>query len=161
MNSENNEFFESLLGRLDEDSESLADNSLGNTESYQKDYIEFLTEEAMRKQRLTDEVTDYIQDLKEELKSLQWMRLFTVLLAFFMSKALFGFVAFLLIFSPEWFVKLNASFQAPLIISFIGGAVFLVSLILKGVFRTRSDRNKDEVLPEHIKTVLEVIKDQN
>lgn len=159
MNSGRDKYFDDLLDRVDEDSENLANNLSGEDEDNQRDYLEFLTEESMRRQELTDLVTEYVKDLKDELKSLLWMRIFAVLLAFLMAKVLFGFVAYLLIFTPGWFANLNTSFQAPLIISFIGGSVLLVSLILKGVFRSRSDRNKDEVLPEHIKAVMDMMKD--
>lgn len=76
-----------------------------------------------------------------------------------MSVCLFLFIILISLNPPIWFSKLDSEFQTPLILSLGASSVFLMAILLRGVYRTRSDRN--DILPDHLKQLLDVVNKQD
>lgn len=119
------------------------------------DKIEFLVEQYGKAQELQSAVAEYIDDLRAEQQDIRNFRFWITLLAVLMATGLVSTVAGLIIIRPIWFILLEYRYQATLLFSFSTLSVVVLTVLLKGVFRARAERNHDEVIPEHLKFVLE------
>lgn len=121
------------------------------------DEVELLIEEFAQARALQGAVSDYVADLRAELDDIKRFRWWVTLTSGLMSISLFCLIIYCAAYSPEWFVNLDASAKVPFLIACGGGSVFLMSILLRGVYRSRSDRNKDEILPEHFKQIRDAV----
>ncbi|MEJ1998842.1 MAG: hypothetical protein P8X76_12020, partial [Maritimibacter sp.] len=103
---------------------------------------------------------DYVRDLKEELADLRNFRLWITTFSFVMSLGLYFLLFNCMVMHPQWFVALDGHLQVSLIAAIGGGAVLLMSLLLRGVYRSRHERNHGEMLPEAVKIGLEALRPQ-
>ncbi len=55
-----------------------------------------------------------------------------------------------------WLISDTA--RATLVVALVGGAITLLVVLLRGSFRTIAERNKDDMVPEHLKKMLAVAK---
>lgn len=62
----------------------------------------------------------------------------------------------LLFYHPLFFLALGTYGKAVMILAVFSSSVVLIAKVLAGLFRTHGDRNKDEILPPHIKAAIEV-----
>ena len=60
-----------------------------------------------------------------------------------------------MVLHPAWFLEIDGKYQAGLLLSFSTMAVLVLTVLLKGVFRSRAERNHDELLPEHLRVIIE------
>lgn len=119
------------------------------------DRVELLIEEFGRAVELQDQVSEYVSDLQEELADLRLYRFWTTIITVTMSCLLFAVLIGCVWVRPDWFLALEGKVQVSLIAALGAGAVFLMSILLRGAYRSRSDRNSDEMLPESLRAVLE------
>ncbi len=91
--------------------------------------------------------------------ALNRFRFWITLISVIMSVCLFLFIILISLNPPIWFSKLDSEFQIPLILSLGASSVFLMAILLRGVYRTRSDRN--DILPDHLKQLLDVVNKQD
>lgn len=122
------------------------------------DAVEALVEDFGQQHKLEAEVASYVEDLRKDSRQIRSIRRWAAMLTGVFSVGLFLLLVALIVFEPIWFVSVNSGLQVPLLVSLAGGAVVLVSLLLKGAFRTRSERNADEFLPDNLKTIIEALK---
>lgn len=122
------------------------------------DELELLNEQNIAKE-LQTKLSEYVTDLKEELKDINRFRFWITLISVIMSVCLFLFIILISLNPPIWFSKLDSEFQIPLILSLGASSVFLMAILLRGVYRTRSDRN--DILPDHLKQLLDVVNKQD
>ncbi|MBC6440096.1 MAG: hypothetical protein GDA49_06745 [Rhodospirillales bacterium] len=132
------------------------DNEMGELRQ-RLDDVGLLVEEVFQAKELHRSVSRYVEDLREELKDLKRFRLWTTVFSVVMSWLLFLLIGYCVAFAPEWFVALDGSVKVPFLIACGGGSVFLMSILLRGVYRSRSDRNRDEILPEHLKQIRDAV----
>lgn len=119
------------------------------------DGLDLLVEKINQREALAENLSEFIRDLKEELQDIKSMRRYAVWASFFVSTSLFLFVFFLVFWSPVWFLSIGGSLQVPLLLSFTGGSILILAIVLKGLFRSRADRNLDNYLPESLKPLVE------
>lgn len=61
----------------------------------------------------------------------------------------------LIFYHQIFFLALGQYGKAVLILAVFSTSFILIAKILAGLFRTHGDRNKDEMLPPHLKAVVE------
>jgi len=61
----------------------------------------------------------------------------------------------LLFYHKLFFLAMGQYGKAILILVVFSSSVILIAKILGGLFRTHGDRNKDEMLPPHLKAIIE------
>ena len=120
--------------------------------------IETMVEEVGRARELQDTLQEYVSDLKDEVKDIRKYRFWVTFFSTTMSITLFGLLIACMIYTPAWFLALEGNLQVPLIIALGGGSVFLMSLNLRGVYRSRHERNHGDFLPEPVKAGLEAFR---
>lgn len=96
-------------------------------------------------------LNEYVDDLKGEIRDLKSIRKWSARFAFGYSFALFSGIVFVAVADPYWFMILSDSYKIPFFVALSGGAVFLIALVLRGAFQGRADRHKGDYLPEHLK----------
>lgn len=139
---------------------SLNSDDVANGLRERMDELELRLEEFGRARKLQEELQDYVADLKQELGDLRRYRLIVTIVTTSVAVSFFVLIVGCMIVRPKWFVALDGALQVPLLVALIGGSVFLLTILLKGVYRTRTDRNTDDMLPEHIKAILQMLPKQ-
>lgn len=146
-----------LKSDIEQDAASLSPKNEVDNLRERLDTVELLIEEFSQAREMQSSISDYVSDLKGELADLKKLRLWVTIASGLMSISLFGVILYCVVYAPTWFIGLDASAKVPFLIACGGGSVFLMSTLLRGVYRSRSDRNKDEILPEHLKQVRDAI----
>ena len=128
------------------------ENTVAGLEENRELYREFL-----------GEANAYIEDLKSELADIKYMRLVAVGITFILIFLLVSLIAWLVVYPPAWFEgEEKSALQFALILSAGAGAVLLLAIILRGLFRTRADRHYDGgMLPENIRILIETAQRSN
>lgn len=119
------------------------------------DSLELLVEEFGQARELQSEIQEYVRDLKEEVADLRNYRFWVTAVSVTMSISLFAILIACVISRPAWFLDLDGSLQVPFLLALGAGSVYLMSLNLRGVYRSRHERNHGEMLPEVIKAGLD------
>ncbi len=119
------------------------------------DKIEGMIEEVGLAHSLQTEMKDYIIDLKGEVKDIRNYRFWTTVYASLVSFSLFALLLHSMIMEPNWFMKLNGKLQVTLLTTLGGGSIFVLSILLRGVYRSRTERHEGGMLPESLKVALE------
>lgn len=122
------------------------------------DALVLLIEQLGRNVELRSRFEDYVNDLRDEVKQTRSFRTLVFWLSISISLTLVGSVLALIFVSPTWFVIVRPHLQIFLITSMVLSAVVLFSIIIKGTFRSRLDKNSDEIIPEPVKMLYEVFK---
>tara|TARA_B100001971_G_C18164869_1_gene523570 strand:- start:204 stop:701 length:498 start_codon:yes stop_codon:yes gene_type:complete len=146
---------EDLASTIKAHGKQIPDASNGDEVAKRLDDIELLIEQYGRAVRLQDSVSHYVDDLREELADLRNFRFWVATLGILISFGLMSAVACLMVLHPAWFLEIDGKYQAGLLLSFSTMAVVVLTVLLKGVFRSRAERNHDELLPEHLRVIIE------
>ncbi|MEJ1990842.1 MAG: hypothetical protein P8X50_03755 [Maritimibacter sp.] len=164
MSSEDSDRSEASIGAVLEDiKENAKSVKTGDEVASLKeriDALELMYEEFGQARELQIALHDYVRDLKEELADLRNFRLWITTFSFVMSLGLYFLLFNCMVMHPQWFVALDGHLQVSLIAAIGGGAVLLMSLLLRGVYRSRHERNHGEMLPEAVKIGLEALRPQ-
>lgn len=123
------------------------------------DRVELLIEEIGQQSEVIEEIGRYVADLRSELVSIKTIRTGAILLSVIMASiwtgATLGIARSVIVFGNN----LNGQYVLPAIIfSSIAIGALIISLVLRGVFRMTSERHKDDVLPPHVKELVEAYK---
>lgn len=119
------------------------------------DSVELLIEQYGQKTELLDSLSSYISDLRSELNDLRNFRFWTTIFAVLMSATLFLLLVVCFIARPDWSMMLDGRYQATLIVALGTGSVLILSILLKGIYRSRAERNDGDLLPESVKMIIE------
>lgn len=127
-------------------------------------------------------IADYIKDLRDELKSIKFMRNTATFVTLAAAGIIFYWICKYLGYywtriSPnvdklskaevntlEKIYALNQvdpTLQATVFVSLISAGVFLLTILLRGLYRTRNERNVGEMLPEALRIATQAIKKDN
>ena len=150
--------FAQLKSQIAENAASLSPENEVESLRERLDQVELLIEEFSQAREIQTELGEYIQDVKQESKDIRNYRFWLTVFALLMSASLFGMLCYCVFTAPEWFQKIEATTKIPFLIAVGGGSVFLMSLLLKGVYRSRNDRNKDDLLPDHLRQMIDAFK---
>jgi hypothetical protein len=156
--NETSDDLSSVKGDIEANASTIRDDETLASLRERLDAVELLVEEVGRTKDLQDEVTDYVADLKAELNDLKNFRWWVTAFSAGMSVALFLVLLACVISRPDWFMALDGPLQVSVLAGLGAASVFLMSMLLKGVYRTRQDRNNDEILPEHLRQVVDTFK---
>lgn len=107
--------------------------------------------------RFLDLLNEYVVDLKNELRSVRFIRFVTVVFALSFAALLAAVMICVVFFERQSFFWFNSNAFPVLIIGTVSGTVLLYISLLKGSFRTISDRHKDDLMPEHVKEVRDAV----
>lgn len=146
---------DSTLDAMATDASSVSDSPTDSALARRLDEVELLIEEVALSRELQKNVAEYVDDIRAELTDLRNFRLWATTFAILAAVGLFSMLVFLIIASPDWFLSLDGKFQFAAMASFGGGSVVLFSMILKGLYRSRNERHQDELVPEHIRTIVD------
>ncbi|MEO1191620.1 MAG: hypothetical protein AAFY02_07685 [Pseudomonadota bacterium] len=149
------------LSRIAADAEETSKNehsTASDTLLDRLDALEVVIEEVRRRKKLDDSLADYISDLRQEMQEIKLIRRWSISLSVFVSLILLVTAVYCATATPIWFLNVPSYLQAPFLASLIIGAVLLLSLIVRGAFRGRADRNKDDLLPPNVKELFEMTK---
>ena len=101
---------------------------------------------------------DYCVSLRADQEALTWIRWVAVIFAFFFIVLMVGGLAFFMFFRGALFWMISDISLAAIVVGVLGGAAGILLALLKGSFRTIAERNNDDVVPEHMKALLEAAK---
>jgi hypothetical protein len=122
------------------------------------DALELAIEQASLSSKFTDAFTDYCVSLKRDQDALTTIRWVAVGFSFVLILLLMIGLVIFVFFSGAMFWLISDTARATLVIGLVGGAITLLVMLLRGSFRTIAERNKDDMVPEHLKTMLDVAK---
>jgi hypothetical protein len=122
------------------------------------DRLEVFAEQTGLQAQLVADVNEYVKSLKAEVDALYWIRIGAIVFAALFCLALCGGAVTAFILQPRWLLNSRTHAVPAILIASVGASVALIALVLKGVFRAIGDRNKDELLPEHLKVAMETVK---
>lgn len=150
--------FEALLDAIKADAATVADGTAIDSLRERIDSLELLVEEFGQARELQNDLGEYVRDLKYEVSDIRKFRYWVTALSIVMSVVLFSLLVVYVVITPKWFLVLDGSLQVPFIISLGAGSVYLMSLNLRGIYRSRHERNHGEMLPEAVKVGLEALR---
>lgn len=118
--------------------------------------VEILIEDLGQFRQYKEELTDYIKELRTELEHIQTIRKCSIFSGAAIVLLLIGSFLCVIFFDND-IIRLFPDYAlGAFVLSTVAGPIFILSVIIKGSFRTISDRNKDEMLPPHIKALLDI-----
>lgn len=147
-----------LLRNIAEDARNVGSSDDIDSLKDKIDSLVLLAEEFGRARELQNSLSEYVQDLKNEVSDIRNYRFWVTSIFVVMSVMLFAILIACMVAKPIWFMELDGALQVPLIISLGGGSIFLMSLVLRGVYRSRHERNHGEMLPEAVRVALDSFK---
>lgn len=163
MTSKNSDpTLERIIRALRDDATAARDEESEESKFAQLDEIfaqlQSLLEAEGEKRELLIETQKFVSDLREEQKDLRRMRWGAVVVSTLFSLG-FSFSAFYsIIFNPPWLSYLTNSQVVYFIGALVGAAMFSFSVVAKGVFASRSERHKEQMLSPAVQQLLEVSK---
>lgn len=122
------------------------------------DALEFLAEEIAQQSNFIDAYTKYCIAQEAEAASIKSIRFWSVCFTYIVMIALLGSFFLVILFPPIWLLEAGDAVKSAFILGCLVGALSLLAVILKGAFRSISDRNKDDEIPEHIRLLKETAK---
>jgi len=103
----------------------------------------------------TNKVGEFVDESKQELVHLKRYRLAVVVFSGLLIAFLLGFLV-CAVFRDKWFFLLLGPYtRSAIILATLAGTIVLVTVVAKSVFKSSSERFKDELLPPHIKEIIE------
>ena len=120
--------------------------------------LELMIEQVGLTAELSVQLTEYISDLRQETASLRSIRRIVLCGAGGLVLTLLIFMAYIMLWRPILFFAFGPAARVALITSTIVGAVFLIAIVLKGVFRTIADRNAEEPMPPSLQLAIDAVK---
>ncbi|WGI22423.1 hypothetical protein [Amylibacter sp. IMCC11727] len=148
---------QAIIGEIAANAGEIASTERDNSLRDRIDSLELLVEEFGQARELQNELKEYVSDLKEEVADIRNYRFWVTTFAMVTSVSLFALLISCMVMKPEWFMNLTGQLKVSLIIALGGGSVFLTSLVLRGVYRSRHERNHGEMLPEAVRIALETM----
>jgi len=117
--------------------------------------LELLLERSAKADHLTSELQSYISELRQDVSAVKFLRngMMIATLAYIVFINLL--LLCLLFYHKLFFLAMGQYGKAILILVVFSSSVILIAKILGGLFRTHGDRNKDEMLPPHLKAIIE------
>jgi hypothetical protein len=125
------------------------------------DSLELLVEEFGQARELQNALQEYVEDLKQEVADIRNYRFWVTAFSMLISVSLYALLITCMVSAPKWFMALNGQLQVSLVIALGGGSVLVTSLVLRGVYRSRHERNHGEMLPEAVRIALETMNKSN
>ncbi|WP_299973088.1 hypothetical protein, partial [Devosia sp. 66-22] len=122
------------------------------------DRVELAIEQASLSAKYTDAFAEYCVALKRDQEALTAIRWIAVAFSFVFIVALLVVLWRFVFGSGVLFWLVSDAARTALIVALVGGAITLLVVLLRGSFRTIAERNKDDMVPEHLKTLLDVAK---
>ena len=147
-----------LMADIQRDAEKIGDEGEIQALRDRLDSLELLVEEFGQARELQNQIKDYVKDLQEEVADIRNYRFWVTAISVLMSVSLFSLLIACTVTKPTWFLELDGTLQVPLLVALGAGSVFLMSMILRGVYRSRHERHEGDYLPEAIKAALEAMK---
>jgi hypothetical protein len=122
------------------------------------DALELAIEQAFLSSKYTDAFADYCAALKRDQEALTIIRWIAVVFSFLLIILLMVTLAIFVFENGVLFWLISDTARATLVVALVGGAITLLVVLLRGSFRTIAERNKDDMVPEHLKMMLDVAK---
>lgn len=104
----------------------------------------------------------YVNDMKNDLNALRKTRFWSVIFSLAYVIIVNILLGILIWFHKEYFKSLGSYTQAVLVIVTVSSTMTVLIAILKGCFKTYSERHKDDYIPPHlraVKNVLDMVQD--
>lgn len=107
------------------------------------------------------ESLEYLRDMRSEVRALKTIRWVSVGFAAALVIMLMSAFVCAMFFDSSVTRQLGEYALGAFIISTVAGSIFVLSIVLKGSFRSISDRNKDDHMHPGIKMLAEMVGDAN
>lgn len=117
--------------------------------------LELLLERSGRQDKLVSELENYVGDLRSEAGLAGKMRVIMVGAALAYVVFINSLMVCMLFYHKLFLLILGDYGRVALIVGAISSTVVLIAKTLVGLFRTHGDRNKDDVLPPHVRELME------
>lgn len=121
------------------------------------DRVELLIEDLGVAKNVLVQLDRYVTDARSELSSIKQIRFWSVVACYATILLLLGVFVCNLYFTQTWIAGSREYVQGAFLIGTVGGAITLLIVVIKGAFRTISDRHKDDPLPEGLKDAIAAI----
>jgi len=119
--------------------------------------IEALIEHSGRTNKLVEAITDYVSDLRKELRFIGRLRLLILCMSFAYVLTINAILIYLLFFDKVFFIFMGGYAKAAIIALVISSSAILFGKMLSGVLTTYEERHKTNQLPSHIRQMVDVI----
>jgi hypothetical protein len=140
--------------KLEEEKSDLTPEATGE----RLDRLETLIESMGQASELVVVFNTYIGDLQREVTSVRRIRFVLI----FLSVAFIVWInvtLYLLVFKHGLIFELEDTYlKGAVFIGTLTASVVLLSIMLKGAFHSLAERHKEEMLPPHIKEIMDAVK---
>jgi hypothetical protein len=133
-------------------------SNLGSELETRLNDAEYLLEQLGQTKLLTETASEYFRQSTIELVHLKYYRLAATIGAALMLVFLLGLLVCVIFFHQIWFFLQGQVTRSAVIIGTLTGSIILMTVILKSVFKSASDRSKEDMLPPHLKDALEIVR---
>ncbi|AQS41931.1 MAG: Hypothetical protein BHV28_12460 [Candidatus Tokpelaia hoelldobleri] len=119
--------------------------------------VEALLEHSGRTSELVAVTNEYIQDLKNEIRSIRMIRFWALIGSSVYVLFLNAILICLMFFHKFFFLFMGSYAKVAMIVLVISSSSILFGKILSGVFKTYGERHKEEYIPPQLKQVIEIV----
>lgn len=122
------------------------------------DSLEVILEGAGQTSELVISFNLYLSDLRREVVSVRRIRFWLIVLSIAFIVGTNFSVYFLMFHHGALFGISDYYFKSAVFIGMLTASVVLLSIMLKGAFHSLAERHKEEMIPPHLKEVMEAAK---
>jgi hypothetical protein len=120
------------------------------------DKVELLIEELGQHTKYLDAFNDFVVEAKKDIWWLKVIRVGAVALSVAIILILIGAFICVVFYDTGWVWEAGDTVRASFLVSTVAGSIGILIVILKGAFRTLSERNKEDILPNHLKELKNI-----
>jgi hypothetical protein len=119
--------------------------------------VEYLLEEVGQENRFRTELSEYVADLKAEVKFIRTARIVFGIICVGAGLALLVTPLALVYVDSKVFADLHDYPKSALLIGMLAGGVGLLLTLAKSVYRSAHERHTDEFIPPQIKLIHDLV----
>jgi hypothetical protein len=138
-----------------------AASATGSTDSDLRDRLdklELALEQISINAQFIEAFTNYCRSMRVDVITLIIMRIVVVALAILMILGFVGLTCFVLFWDWRQFSSISDSVKGTMFVSVVAGSIAILLVLLRGTFRTVGERNKDDIVPDHLKELMDLAK---
>jgi len=123
------------------------------------DKLENIIEQVGKTSEYIQSLNDYLVEKKNEIIILRWLRYIIIGFAMVFAAFSVAMLVCLVFFHKLWFYMIGPYDRGIIFVSCMAGCVVILSLLLKGAFRSIHEAEQSDLIPPSIKMAFDAVKD--